>query len=60
MTATPNKQEQFEVHDAGVLRHARDLIDSSPSLRLVQQEVVNAVTRNAIWRGDVARFHPKR
>lgn len=52
MTATPNKQEQFEVHDAEVLRHARDLIDSSPSLRLVQQEVVNAVTRNAIWRGD--------
>ncbi|MCI1748515.1 MAG: aminotransferase class I/II-fold pyridoxal phosphate-dependent enzyme [Acidipropionibacterium sp.] len=43
---------QFEVHDAGVLAHARDLIDSLPSLRLVQQEVVNAVRRNEIWRGE--------
>lgn len=42
---------QFEVHDAGVLAHARDLIDSLPSLRLVQQEVVDAVRRNEIWRG---------
>ncbi|MFT8636602.1 MAG: aminotransferase class I/II-fold pyridoxal phosphate-dependent enzyme [Pseudoclavibacter sp.] len=43
---------QFEVHDANVLAHARTLIDSLPSLRLVQQEVVNAVRRNEIWRGE--------
>lgn len=48
----PKAQEaQFEVHDSKVLEHARELIDSSPSWQLIQQEVVNAVKRNEIWRG---------
>lgn len=52
MSNPDNADEQFEVHDKNVLATARDIIDSSPSLRLVQQEVVNAVKRNAIWRGE--------
>lgn len=51
-TPDPGPAGQFEVHDASVLAHARELIDSLPSLRLVQQEVVNAVRRNEIWRGE--------
>jgi glycine hydroxymethyltransferase len=41
-----------EVHDRTVLQWARRVIEQSPSPRLVQQEVINAVQRNAIWRGD--------
>lgn len=52
MSMIENKTVQYEAHDAAVLAHARTLIDSSPSLKMVQQEVVNAVTRNAIWRGE--------
>lgn len=41
-----------EVHDRTVLQWARKVIEQSPSPRLVHQEVLNAVQRNAIWRGD--------
>ncbi|MCL5045998.1 MAG: aminotransferase class I/II-fold pyridoxal phosphate-dependent enzyme [Actinobacteria bacterium] len=41
-----------EVHDRGVLEWARRVIEDSPSPRLIQQEVVAAVNRNAIWRGE--------
>jgi glycine hydroxymethyltransferase len=52
MADSQTAPSQFEVHDASVLAHAREVIDASPSLRLVQQEVVNAVRRNEIWRGE--------
>ena len=48
VTATEKK---FEVHDASVLKWARELIDNSPSERLAADEVVHAVNRNEIWRG---------
>ncbi|BAH43722.1 probable serine hydroxymethyltransferase [Brevibacillus brevis NBRC 100599] len=41
-----------EVHDSRVLQWARSIIEESPSHRLIQQEIVNAVNRNAIWRGE--------
>ncbi|MFP3387535.1 serine hydroxymethyltransferase [Brevibacillus sp. SIMBA_040] len=41
-----------EVHDTSVLARAREIIENSPSPRLVQEEIVNAVNRNAIWRGN--------
>ena len=40
-----------EVHDPAVLARAREIIENSPSPRLIQEEIVNAVQRNAIWRG---------
>lgn len=40
-----------EVHDTSVLARAREIIQNSPSPRLIQEEIVNAVNRNAIWRG---------
>ena len=41
-----------EVHDTKVLARAREIIENSPSPRLIQEEIVNAVNRNAIWRGS--------
>jgi glycine hydroxymethyltransferase len=41
-----------EVHDRSVLQWARTVIENAPSPRLVQEEVLNAVKRNAIWRGE--------
>lgn len=52
MSMVENKTTQYEAHDASVLAHARALIEEAPSLKLVQQEVFNAVKRNAIWRGE--------
>ena len=46
------QSEQFEVHDSAVLAQARQVIEQAPSYRLVQQAVVDAVTRNALWRGE--------
>lgn len=44
-------EKKLEVHDASVLKWARELIDRSPSARLAADEVVHAVNRNEIWRG---------
>nr|WP_289039502.1 hypothetical protein [uncultured Allobacillus sp.] len=44
--------QRLEVHDEKVLNWARELIEQSPSARMAGQEVVNAVKRNEIWRGD--------
>ena len=44
--------QRLEVHDEKVLNWARELIEQSPSARMAGQEVVNAVRRNEIWRGD--------
>ena len=41
-----------EVHDAAMLEWARATIDRALSPRLIQHEVVAAVERNAIWRGE--------
>ncbi|MGP7816539.1 serine hydroxymethyltransferase [Niallia sp. 01092] len=42
---------KHEVHDPDVLRTARELIDKCSSPRMMQQEVINAVKRNDVWRG---------
>lgn len=47
-----NVETVVEVHDRDVLDWARRVLDASPSPRLMQAEVVNAVRRNAVWRGD--------
>ncbi|MFM1654103.1 serine hydroxymethyltransferase [Brevibacillus sp. B_LB10_24] len=44
--------KQVEVHDPGILQWAREIIEQCPSPRLMQQEVINAVNRNALWRGE--------
>ncbi|WP_188207716.1 serine hydroxymethyltransferase [Alkalibacillus aidingensis] len=49
MNVTDRKQE---VHDTKVLDWAKDIIERSPSDRLVVDEVLNSVRRNEIWRGD--------
>lgn len=41
-----------EVHDTKVLDWAKDIINNSPSERLVADEVLNSVRRNEIWRGN--------
>ncbi|KGX90433.1 serine hydroxymethyltransferase [Pontibacillus marinus] len=41
-----------EVHDTKVLDWAKDIINNSPSDRLVVDEVLNSVRRNEIWRGN--------
>ncbi|MDQ0158166.1 serine hydroxymethyltransferase [Alkalibacillus salilacus] len=45
-------EQKHEVHDSKVLDWAKDIIDKSPSNRLVADEVLNAVNRNKVWRGD--------
>ncbi|QQK79354.1 serine hydroxymethyltransferase [Salicibibacter cibi] len=45
-------ETNYEVHDTKVLNWAKEIIEGSPSEQLVQQEVINAVERNAIWRGQ--------
>ncbi|MFA4132787.1 MULTISPECIES: serine hydroxymethyltransferase [unclassified Brevibacillus] len=45
-------EKKGEVHDSRVLQWARSIIEESPSHRLIQKEIVNAVNRNAIWRGE--------
>lgn len=52
MSLTGKNTTGYEAHDPSVLSHAKEIIDQSPSLKLVQQEVVNAVKRNEIWRGE--------
>ncbi|WP_408007402.1 serine hydroxymethyltransferase [Pseudalkalibacillus sp. A8] len=44
--------ENYEVHDPKVLDWAKDIIENSSSPRLIQKEIVDAVDRNAIWRGE--------
>jgi glycine hydroxymethyltransferase len=43
--------EPIEVHDHTVLNWARSVIEAAPSPRLIQEEVLNAVKRNELWRG---------
>lgn len=42
----------FEVHDPAVLQWASDLLDAAGSADSMQQAVIDAVARNAQWRGD--------
>lgn len=51
MTALAHEPAQ-EVHDVATLEWARKTIEQALSPRLVQHEVIAAVTRNAIWRGE--------
>lgn len=44
--------ERVEVHDSRLLAWARRTIEKAASPRLVQQAVIEAVRRNAIWRGE--------
>ncbi len=41
-----------EVHDPGVLQWAREVLDRCRSPRLMQRAVIDAVNRNAAWRGE--------
>ncbi|WP_342513478.1 serine hydroxymethyltransferase [Sporosarcina sp. FSL K6-1522] len=50
-TATSTKQG-FQVHDVTALNKAKEIIEGSSSTRQIQQEVVEAVERNAVWRGE--------
>ena len=44
-------RETLEVHDAAVLKQARELLDACRSPQEMQEAVVAAVARNAEWRG---------
>lgn len=50
--ATPNADWATEVHDPQVLAWASDLLDRAAGPRGMQQAVIEAVARNARWRGD--------
>src|SRR5215212_8812044 len=50
--ATTASSSAVEVHDGEVLARARDLLDRAAGPRQMQQAVVEAVARNARWRGD--------
>ncbi|MGQ9676287.1 MAG: serine hydroxymethyltransferase [Chloroflexota bacterium] len=45
-------RETVEVHDAAVLKQARELLDACRSPREMQEAVLAAVDRNAEWRGQ--------
>lgn len=45
-------EKAIEVHDPAVLQWARGVLERCPSPRLMQQEVIDAVERNAAWRGE--------
>jgi len=49
---TAAREPVVEVHDGTTLERARRIIEESLTPRLVQQEVIAAVNRNAIWRGE--------
>ncbi|KOP71809.1 serine hydroxymethyltransferase [Cytobacillus solani] len=52
MSSVTKAAENYEIHDSKVLDWAKDLIEKSSSPRLIQKEIINAVDRNAIWRGE--------
>ncbi len=43
---------QFEVHDTATLAKARALLDACRSPEEMGREVVDAVKRNEVWRGE--------
>lgn len=45
-------EQATEVHDVGVLRWARDVLDRAADPRAMQQAVLDAVAHNARWRGE--------
>jgi glycine hydroxymethyltransferase len=49
---TPSDSSQFEVHDPAVLAHARSIMSATESPRQWAQAVIDAVQRNAAWRGE--------
>src|SRR5438067_8797634 len=51
MLEVHDSTNQFEVHDKGILSHARALIDDCRSPQEMQEAVLAAVTRNDEWRG---------
>ncbi|USG63328.1 serine hydroxymethyltransferase [Brevibacillus ruminantium] len=52
MASNQSPAKNLEIHDEKVLGWARDLLDQCSSPRMMQQEVINAVERNALWRGE--------
>lgn len=52
MTATTISDTAVEVHDPAVLAWARDVLDRAADPEAMQQAVLNAVERNARWRGE--------
>lgn len=52
MNTVASAQKNFQVHDVTALEHAREIIEKSASAKQIQQEVIQAVERNAVWRGE--------
>jgi len=48
----PAGEQVVEVHDTQILEWARRVIEEAPTPRLVQRAVLEAVRRNAVWRGE--------
>lgn len=49
---TTTAKQNLEIHDVTALDKAKEIIEKSSSASQIQQEVVDAVERNAIWRGE--------
>lgn len=52
MNIAKSTRDNFEVHDVTALNKAKEIIENSSSASQLQQEVVEAVERNAVWRGE--------
>lgn len=52
MSTYPQALKTLEVHDSNALHWAKEIIEKSSSPRLIQKEIMDAVDRNAIWRGQ--------
>jgi glycine hydroxymethyltransferase len=48
----PERPNRLEVHDADALSAARDLIEACADAREMGEKVLEAVARNAAWRGE--------
>lgn len=52
MNTITTNQQALEIHDVTALNKAKEIIENSSSASKIQQEVVDAVNRNATWRGE--------
>ncbi|MBM7570702.1 serine hydroxymethyltransferase [Aquibacillus albus] len=51
-TSVKEAKQNDEVHDPKILGWAKDVLDRCSSPRMMQQEVIHSVNRNALWRGE--------
>lgn len=52
MSLTQEDFLKYEVHDPEVLHHAKAIIEKCSSYKLVAKEIIDAVDRDEIWRGE--------